>query len=74
MGKVIAIASSKGGAGKTTCSFILGAELAYQGLEVCIIDADPNHPIAGWKERGGMAKNLSIVQNGDENTMMDEIE
>ena len=74
MGKVIAIASSKGGAGKTTCSFILGTELAYQGLAVCIIDADPNHPIAGWKKRGGEAKNLSIVENGDENSIMDEIE
>ena len=74
MNKVISIASSKGGAGKTTTSFLLGSELAAQGIPVCIIDADPNHPIVGWEQRGGNADNLSIIQNKDENSVMDEID
>ena len=38
---VIAVASPKGGVGKTTCTFLLGATLAAQrGLRVAALDAD----------------------------------
>jgi len=42
---VVAVASPKGGSGKSTASIILGTELAHAGAEVVILDCDPNRRI-----------------------------
>lgn len=47
----VSVANPKGGAGKTTLTFILAGELARSGASVAVIDADPNAIIAGWGRR-----------------------
>lgn len=45
---VITIATSKGGAGKTTLAQLVSGTLAGKGFRVAVIDADYNHSLADW--------------------------
>jgi chromosome partitioning protein len=57
---IITIASPKGGGGKSTCSVLLGTELAYAGAEVTILDCDPNRSISIWAERGKIPPRITV--------------
>jgi chromosome partitioning protein len=50
-GRVLAVASPKGGVGKTTLSLNLGVALAERGLSVLLLDADP---------MGGLGDSLAV--------------
>lgn len=45
---VVTIANTKGGAGKSTVSTNIAAELAKQNKQVCIIDADHQRSVFSW--------------------------
>ncbi len=47
---IITVATSKGGAGKTTVAQVLLGALAEQGYRVAAIDADFNRTLANWCE------------------------
>jgi chromosome partitioning protein len=46
---IIAVASSKGGVGKTLVAMILTSRLASEGSRVAALDADPNGALADWR-------------------------
>ncbi|MCI5108554.1 MAG: ParA family protein [Candidatus Pacebacteria bacterium] len=68
---VIVFASSKGGCGKSTSALLLSTELAYRGLKVTLIDADPNAALLGWQDDGGKAENLNIIPSNEANILSD---
>ena len=49
--KTILVASSKGGAGKTTLATNLAAYFALDGKRTVLVDADPQHSSTRWAER-----------------------
>lgn len=71
---VISIMTTKGGAGKTTATLLLGTGLAEQGADVCLIDADPNQPLVRWAEEANLPSNLSVVGSVTEENIIETIE
>ena len=51
--QTLAIASQKGGAGKTTLSFHLAVEAERQGLPCVLLDTDPQASARRWADRRG---------------------
>jgi chromosome partitioning protein len=70
----IVFANPKGGAGKSTSAVILATQLAYKGADVTLLDADPNKPISHWEKRGRVPKNITVVADISESTVIDEID
>jgi len=69
----VVFANPKGGAGKSTAAVILATQLARNGAEVTILDADPNKPVSEWARRG-VPENLSVIADISEATIIDEID
>lgn len=53
--KVLAVLSEKGGAGKTTIAVHLAVAAQLAGLDVAIVDLDPQGSAADWSDRRGSA-------------------
>lgn len=76
---IIAFATSKGGAGKTTAAVALATQLAKRGVKVTLVDCDPERWAYSWGqgafEGGWMPESLSVVQApDDENALPDAID
>lgn len=65
---IITIATSKGGAGKTTLAQLLAGTLAGQGHSVAAIDADYNHSFADWVRT--FEHPIEVVQELDERNII----
>jgi chromosome partitioning protein len=50
VGRIITVATQKGGAGKTTVTRVVSTCLAASGWRVAVIDADPNQGFTEWSE------------------------
>ncbi len=64
--KVITLATSKGGAGKSTLSRNLAAHWTNIGMRVAIIDADPQGSIINRHDTEGALKNLTVLAEPEE--------
>ncbi len=51
--KIVAIASQKGGSGKTTLAVHIATKAAQEGYESCVIDTDPQASAASWSDWRG---------------------
>ncbi len=58
---VIAMASPKGGAGKSTAAVLLGTEVARAGADVVLLDCDPNRSLSMWAARGRMPERVRVL-------------
>lgn len=67
---VIVVASSKGGAGKSTTAVLLGTELARAGAKVTMLDCDPNHSLSLWAGRGALPDNIETVTDVTESSVV----
>ncbi|CAO5677786.1 MAG: hypothetical protein HEEMFOPI_01558 [Holosporales bacterium] len=66
MSKIITLATSKGGAGKSTLARNLAAHWINIGMKVVIIDADPQGSIIGRHDPEGDLKNLMVIAEPEE--------
>ena len=66
MRKIITLATSKGGAGKTTLARSLACHWFNVGIAVGVIDADPQASIISRHDPEGLLKNMKIVAQPEE--------
>ncbi len=66
----IAIASPKGGAGKSTAAILLGTELAHAGATVVMLDCDPNRSLSLWSQRADLPPRLQVISGISESEIV----
>jgi chromosome partitioning protein len=72
--KVLTVASTKGGAGKTTIVMALAGTLAAEGLKIAVVDADPNRAYASWSEGAYEGPSVAVRAEADEARLAEAID
>jgi chromosome partitioning protein len=72
MARVISVAGTKGGVGKSTTAYILAGRLAEMGHSVGLLDADPNHAVRDWHAVGEI-QSITIASDITEQNIGDEV-
>lgn len=70
---VVVIASSKGGAGKSTTAVLLGTVLAHKGVPVTMLDCDPNRSLSIWATAGELPDNIQALSDITESSIVKTI-
>ncbi|MGP0059274.1 MAG: AAA family ATPase [Beijerinckiaceae bacterium] len=65
MSAIIVLAQRKGGVGKTTLAVNLAGELYRRGLEVGLVDADPQRSACLWAEPGHLNFDVHALSLGE---------
>ncbi|MEO0566506.1 MAG: ParA family protein [Pseudomonadota bacterium] len=71
---IIAFATSKGGAGKTTSLIILASVFEKKGGKVAVIDTDPANALWRWATKPGTPKNIFPYRASTAEEMLDAID
>lgn len=71
---VLTVASTKGGAGKTTLIMALAGTLAAEGLRIAVVDADPNRAYASWAEDAYEGPAVLVRAEADETRLAEAID
>lgn len=66
----IVVASPKGGAGKSTTAIILGTELAHAGIEVTMLDCDPNKSLTLWSNKADLPDRIEVLTEVTESSIV----
>lgn len=73
MTKVITLATTKGGTGKTTLAISLASYWNERGVKVAALDADPNQNLKSWLTKGQL-QDIPFKAEADENYLIDAID
>jgi chromosome partitioning protein len=66
----IVVASPKGGAGKSTTAVLLGTELAHAGIDVTMLDCDPNRSLTLWSEKAPLPARMDVLSDITESSIV----
>lgn len=58
--KVLALVATKGGSGKSTLAACLAAEYRSRGIDVALLDVDPQQTLSDWHRAGGPMQEIPI--------------
>lgn len=70
---VVVFANPKGGSGKTTSALLLASELAWKGINVAIIDADPLKWLTDWASLKKLS-NITVYGEVNESNIVEKID